>query len=76
MVSASGTSKTKLLSSDPDELCDILKLGLQERQAGNKSALISEEIVAIFEKFLEYKCICMKQHKQLLIKCNLLHEQV
>ena len=35
MVSASGVSKTIFLSSDPDELCDRLKLLLEEKQAGN-----------------------------------------
>ena len=72
MVSASGASKTKFLSSDPDELCDRLKLLLQEKQAGNNSDIINQEIVAIVDKLLEYKCISKKQHKQILPKCNLL----
>ena len=72
MVSASGVSKTIFLSSDPDELCDRLNLLLQEKQAGNNSDKINEEIIAIFDKLLEYKCISKKQHKQILIKCNLL----
>ena len=69
---ASGISKTIFLSSDPNELCDRLKLLLQENHAGNNSNLIDEEIVAIIDKLLEYKCISNKQHKQILIKCNLL----
>ena len=73
MVSASGVSKTIFLSSDPDELCDRLKLLLQEKHAGNKSSIINEEIVAIVDKLLEYKCISKKQHKQILLKCNLLY---
>ena len=73
MVSASGVSKTIFLSSDPVELCDRLKLLLQEKQAGNTSDIINEEIVAIVDKLLEYKCISRKQHKQILIECNLLH---
>ena len=72
MVSASGVSKTLFLSSDPDELCDRLKLLLQEKNAGNISDIINDEIVAIIDKLLEYKCISKKQHKQILIKCNLL----
>ena len=72
IVSASGVSKTIFLSSDPDELCDRLKLLLQEKHAGNNSDLINDEIVAIVDKLLEYKCISKKQHKQILIKCNLL----
>ena len=74
MVSASGVSKTIFLSSDPDELCDRLKLLLQEKHAGNNSDIINDEIVAIVDKLLEYKCISKKQHKQILIKCNLLNK--
>ena len=71
-IMASGVSKTIFLSSDPDELCDRLKLLLQEKHAGNNSDIINEEIVAIIDKLLEYKCISKKQHKQILNKCNLL----
>ena len=71
-IKASGISKTIFLSSDPNELCDRLKLLLQEKHGGNNSNLIDEEIVAIIDKLLEYKCLSKKQHKQILIKCNLL----
>ena len=71
-IMASGVSKTIFLSSDPNELCDRLKLLLQEKHAGNNSDLINDEIVAIVDKLLEYKCISKKQHKQILIKYNLL----
>ena len=71
-IMASGVSKTIILSSDPNELCDRLKLLLQEKQAGNNSDIINEETVAIVDKLLEYKCISKKQHKQILFKCNLL----
>ena len=66
---ASGIS-TKLLSSDPNELCNRLKLLLQEKHADNNSDIINKEIIAIVDKLLEYKCISKKQHKQFLIKCN------
>ena len=69
---ASGVSKTIFLSSDPDDLCDRLKLLLQEKQAGNNSNIINEEIIVIVDKLLKYKCISKKQHKQTLIKSNLL----
>ena len=72
MVSASGASKTIFNSSDPNELCDRLKLLLQEKQAGNNSNIIIPEIIAIVDKLLEYKCLSKKQHKQILNKCNLL----
>ena len=74
IVSASGVSKTIFSSSDPDELCNRMKLLLQEKHAGNNSDIINDETVAIVDKLLEYKCISKKQHKQILIKCNLLHK--
>ena len=73
-IMASGVLKTIFLSSDPNELCDRLKLLLQEKHAGNNSNIINEEIVAIVDKLLEYKCISKKQHKQILIKCNLINK--
>ena len=73
MLSASDVSKTIFLSSDPDELCNRLKILLQENYAGNNSDIINDEIVAIIGKLLEYKCISKKQHKQIFINCNLLH---
>ena len=74
MVSASGVSKTIFLSSGPNELCDRLKLLLQEIQAGNNSDIINDEIVVIIDNLLEYKCISRTQHRQILIKCNLLQK--
>ena len=74
MVSASGVSKTMFLSSDPNELCDRIKLLLQEKHAGNNSDIINQEIIVIIDKLLEYKCISKKQHNQILIKCNLMQK--
>ena len=74
MLSASGLSKSIFLSSDPNELCDRIKLLLQEKHAGNNSDIFNDEIVAIVDKLLEYKCISNKQHKQILLKCNLLNK--
>ena len=71
-IMASGNSNIIILSSDPNELCDRLRLLLQEKHAGNNSDLINDEIIAIVDKLLEYKCITKKQHNQILIKCNLL----
>ena len=71
-ITASGFTKTIILSSNPDELCNRLRLLLQEKHAGNNSNIINEESVAIVDKYLEYKCISKKQHKQILNKCNLL----
>ena len=47
------SSKTFFLSSDPIQLCDRLKLILQEKQAGNHFDIFNEEIVVIVDKFLE-----------------------
>ena len=71
-IMASGISKTIFLSSDADELCERLKLLLQGKNVRNNSEIINEEIVAIVDKLLEYKCITKKQHNRILIKCNLL----
>ena len=59
---ASGISRTIILSSNTNELCDRLKLLLQEKQAGSNSDIINDEIVAIVDKMLKYKCISKKQH--------------
>ena len=72
LVSASGVSKSIILSSDPNELCDRFRLFLQEKHAGNNSDIINDEIFSIVDKLLEYRCISKKQHKQILIKCNVL----
>ena len=74
MISASGVSKTIFLSSDANDLCERLNLSLQEKHAGNNSDIINDEIVAIVDKLLEYKCISKKQHKQILIKGNLINK--
>ena len=65
IVSASDVSKTIFLSSDPDEICNKLKSLLQEKEAGFNSDIFNDEIIAIVDKLLEYKCISKKQHKQL-----------
>ena len=36
--------------------------------------MFNDEIVAIVDKLLEYKCISKKQHKQILIKGNLMNK--
>ena len=69
-IMASGVL-TVFSSSDPSELCDRLKLLLQEKHAGNNSNIFNDQIVAIVDEFLEYNCISKKQHKQLLSKGNL-----
>ena len=75
-IMASRISNLTILSSDLNEICNRLKLLLLEQQAGKNSDIINQEIVAIADKLLEDKSTSEKQHKQLSIKCNLLHEQV
>ena len=60
--------KRRRLSSDLNELCDRQELIVQEKQSGNYSNIFNEEIVAIADKQLEYKCIPTKQHTFLLLK--------
>ena len=48
-INASGIS-TIFLEENPNELCDRLKLILQEGKAGNTSSLIKEEVVAMADK--------------------------
>ena len=71
-IMASGVT-IKFFSENAVELCDKLKLLLQEKHAGNNSDIINKKIIAIVDKLLEYKCISKKQHKKILITCNLLH---
>ena len=63
-IIASGISKI-FLSSNLDELCDRLKLLLQQKHTGNNSDLSNKVIVAMVDKLLEYKCFFKKQHKQI-----------
>ena len=72
-IMASGFPNTICLSSNPDELCDRMKLLLQEKHAGSNSNIFNKEIVAVFDKLLEYKCLSKEQHEQIIIECNLLH---
>ena len=60
LLSTSSISKTIILPSDPREIRDRLKLIIQKKQAGNNSDIINDEIVAVIDKLLEYKCIFKK----------------
>ena len=59
---ASGILNIIILSTDPDEIGNRLKLLLQEKQAGTNSDISNEEIIAIVDKLLEHKSISRKQH--------------
>ena len=62
-------SYTRWLSSDRNELSDRIKLLLQEKQAGDNSDILNEEIFALVHKLLDYKCPSTEQHTFLLFKC-------
>ena len=53
-IMASGIS-TKFPPSDLKELCETWKFLLKEKQAGNKTDIFNDAIVAIVNKLLEYK---------------------
>ena len=44
------------LPSDPDELVDQLKLLYFEKVGGNDNPMLSEQIIAIADKLLQYQC--------------------
>ena len=46
-------SKTRILSSSPNETCDRIKLLLQEKQVVNKCNISDERIIAAADKPLE-----------------------
>ena len=49
------------LPSDPDELVDQLKLLYFEKVGGNDNPMLSEQIIAIADKLLQYQCITLQQ---------------
>ena len=53
------------LPSDPDELVDQLKLLYFEKIGGNDNPMLSEQIIAIVDKLLEYECITTNQHQNI-----------
>ena len=63
MISPSGISNTVFLPSNPNEICNRLKVLIQEKQAGNNFIIFNGEIVAIVDKVLGYRCISEEQQK-------------
>ena len=51
--------------SGPNELVDQLKLFYFEKVGGNDSFLLTEQIIAIVDKLLEYECITPSQHQNM-----------
>ena len=54
------------LPFDPDELVDQLKLLYFEKVGGNDNPMLSEQIIAIADKLLQYQCITTNQHQNLV----------
>ena len=52
------------LPSDLNELVDQLKLIVLEKVGGNDKTMLSEQIIAIFDKTLEYECSTRNQHQK------------
>ena len=63
-ILASGL-ETVFFSENPDELCDRIKLLLQEKRTGNNSNIIIRENVVIIDIKLEYISITPSVHKKL-----------
>ena len=53
------------LPSDPDEIVDQLKLLYFEKVGGNDNPILSEQIIAIADKLLQYQCITTNQHQNM-----------
>ena len=54
------------LPSDPDELVDQLKLLYFGKVGENDNPMLSEQIIAIADKLLQYQCITTNQHQNLI----------
>ena len=64
--SGSGLNQYIFLPSDPDELVDQLKLIVLEKVGGNDNPMLSEQIIAIADKLLQYQCITTNQHQNIV----------
>ena len=62
----SGLNQYVFLPSDPDELVDQLKLIVLEKVGGNDNPMLSEQIVAIADKLLEYESITTNQNQNIV----------
>ena len=61
-----GLNQYVFLPSDPDELVDQLKLIVLEKVGGNDNPMLSEQIVALADKLLEYESITTNQHQNIV----------
>ena len=63
-IMASGVS-TIFLPENPIELCDRLKLLLQQKRTGDISIEINWKMVEIIDELFEYECIYTKEQWKL-----------
>ena len=49
--------RSHFFSDNPIELCNRMRLIAKEKEAGNNKTIFDNEMVAITDKLLEYKCI-------------------
>ena len=69
--STSASSLLIFLSGNPDELCNRIRLIIQEKQ-GETTKVFDDETIAMNDKLLKYKCITPTHHKKNLTRFNLL----
>ena len=62
----SGFNQYVFLPSDPDELVDQLKLLYFEKVRGTNNPMLSEQIIAIADKLLQYQCNTTNQHQNFI----------
>ena len=60
----SDLQKGIFLSVNPDEICNRLRLIIQEKRAGNDANRFDSGVIPIVDKLLDYKCITRTQHKK------------
>ena len=58
---------TPILPENTNELCDRLKLLIQEKQGGKIPDMLNAEILSLIDKLLGYKLISTKQHQIFLL---------
>ena len=65
-TSASGLI-TNFLPENPDEICKRLSLIIRDKQGGNDSEGVDDEIVAKFDESIECKITTSTQHQKIFI---------
>ena len=61
-----------LLPENLNDFCDEIRLIIQNKEGGNDSFKVDEEMLAIIDKLLHYKCNSTTQLKNILISFKLI----